>query len=89
MSKYARKVDTNQAEIVDVLHFKGATVEFLKSGGDKPDLLVGYEGVNYLMEVKQPGKYPTDGQIDWITNWAGRAIVVFSWEDALREIGAM
>ena len=87
--RHAARVDANQAEIVAALRAVGATVDWLKSGDDKPDLLVGYRGNNYLLEVKQPGEYPTDGQIGWITNWEGRAKVVFSAEEALREIGAM
>ena len=82
--------DANQAEIVAALEAAGATVQDLHEvGGGCPDVCVGFRGVNYFLEIKQPGHYPRDSQVSWILAWQGRATVVFSAEEALREIGAM
>ncbi len=50
----AANVDRNQPEIVAALRAAGATVEYLHAvGGGCPDLLVGYRGANYVLEVKE------------------------------------
>jgi hypothetical protein len=49
----AAKVDANQREVVAALRGAGATVQLLHAVGEGcPDLLVGYRGGNYLLEVK-------------------------------------
>jgi hypothetical protein len=45
--------DKNEREIVDALRKAGATVTQLNEKG-VPDLLVGYAGRTYLLEVKVP-----------------------------------
>lgn len=89
--RYAAKVDANQGEIVHYLRGVGATVLSLaRLGEDAPDLLVGWRGVDYLLEVKQPGEQPTDGQRHWHRTWNGRAVrVVTSPAEALQAIGAI
>jgi len=48
-----RRVDVNQAAIVRALRESGASVAVLSSvGRGLPDLLVGFQGVNFLLEVK-------------------------------------
>ena len=90
----AAKRDMNEAAIVTALERVGATVERL-SGANIPDLLVGYRGVNVLMEVKQPaGKQGgtshrelLPGQAEWHATWRGAApVVVRSVADALAAI---
>lgn len=89
--RYAAKVDGNHREIVRVLRALGATVLSLAAvGHDAPDLLVGWRCINYLLEVKQPGEQPTDGQRLWHLTWNGRRVkVVTSPDEALRAIGAV
>ena len=54
------RVDANQAEIVAAFRAAGATVLHLHSiGHGCPDLLVGYQGRNLLVEVKT-----ADGKLD-------------------------
>ena len=49
----AAKVDDNQAEIVATLRYVGCSVTSLASiGRGCPDIVVGYNGVNYLLEIK-------------------------------------
>lgn len=81
--------------MVDALERVGATVERL-SAKDAPDLLVGFRGVNTLLEVKQPagkrgGTSHRDllpGQAEWHAAWRGAApVVVRTAEEALAAIG--
>jgi len=89
--RYAAKRDTNEAEIVAVLEKIGATVERLNDAA-LPDLLVGFRGTNFLLEVKVPqtGRL-TEVQKAWWQNvwWSGQRAIVTTTEEALREIGAI
>lgn len=84
----AKKVDLNQIEIVASLRKIGATVQSLATVGNGcPDLLVGFQGINYLMEVKDGDKVPsaqklTPDQIKWHIEWCGEVYIVRSVEDA-------
>lgn len=85
----AAKVDANQKEIVSALRSVGATVEHLHAvGRGCPDLLIGYRGFNYLIEVKDGTKTAsqrrlTPDQVKWHAKWRGQKIVVESVESAL------
>jgi Holliday junction resolvase len=53
MSRYARRKDENQNEIVDALEMAGCAVTDLSRAGDGvTDLLVTRAGKHYLIEVK-------------------------------------
>lgn len=54
MTRYARSRDGNEPEIIAALQDAGATVQKLYGMDGEPDLLVGYEGVTFLIEVKNP-----------------------------------
>jgi hypothetical protein len=85
----AAKVDDNQAAIVDLLRAVGATVESLaRVGNGVPDLLVGFRGVNWLLEVKAPKGALTDDQAGWHPLWRGQVAIVRSADEALKVIGA-
>ncbi len=89
------RVDDNHAEIVRVLRECGMTVESLAAvGGGVPDLLVGWHGRNWLLEVKDGRKVPsarllTPDQQEWHERWRGQRAVVESPEQALRVLGAI
>ncbi len=94
LSRYANQRDANEQLIVDALVGVGASVERL----DTPlDLLVGFRGVNYLLEVKLPlgprggksGSSLTSDQVTFFRTWRGQRCVVRSWNEALMAIGAM
>jgi len=86
------RVDDNQREIVNALRDIGASVLSLATiGGGCPDLVVGYRGTNYLLEVKDGGKSPskrklTKDEENFINNWRGRVAVVYSIDDAIGAI---
>ena len=82
--RWAAKADANQHAIMKALRWKGATVHTLhRVGQGCPDLLVGYRGINLLMEVKSDtGKLTTD-EGRWHRRWKGQVCIVRSTDDAL------
>ena len=86
----AAKVDANQAIITQALRQMGATVQHLHALGQGcPDLLVGWQGVNLLVEIKNGSKPPSKRQLtpdeqEWHDNWRGQVAIVESVEDAVR-----
>ena len=91
----AARVDANQTEIVSALRKVGATVQPLHAVGlGCPDLLVGYRGINYLIEVKDGDKPPskrklTEDQIEWHKNWRGQKAIAENTNQALQVIGVL
>lgn len=87
------KVDINQAKLVaDLRTIPGCKVTHLHSVGmGCPDILVGYRGVNYLLEVKsewaKKGSELTEMQQRWHEGWPGQVAVVWSFSDACEVIG--
>lgn len=91
--RQASKVDENQPEIVAALRKAGASVETLHAVGQGcPDLMVGYRGTNYALEVKDGRKPPsarglTDAQLRWHSLWRGHVQIVNNVDEALAAIG--
>lgn len=89
----AAKVDANQAAIVRALRGLGASVQPLHAvGGGVPDLLVGFQRRNYLIEVKDGSKPPsarilTPAQREWHDGWRGNVAIVKSEEEAATLLG--
>jgi len=92
--RYA-KVDANQTAVVSALRAAGASVQSLASvGKGVPDLLIGFRGVNLLMEVKDGNKPKsaqklTEDQLKWHGQWLGTISIVDSPEAALRALGVL
>ncbi len=82
----SKRRDGNEGPIIAALKAVGASVAQL-SGPNLPDLLVGYCGGNWLLEVKTPKGKLSDGQAIGFARWAGNINVVRSPEEALRRIG--
>ena len=91
MRKYGR-TDSNQTEVVKALRGIGATVHSLAPlGNGCPDVLVGYGGTNWILEIKDGDKPPsarklTDDEKDWHAEWRGTVHVVETVEQALQTI---
>ncbi len=83
------KRDENQTDIVDALRSVGATVlDLADVGRNCPDILAGYKGVNYLMEIKTATGKLTPGQAEFIKEWRGLSVaVVRTVDEAYRVIG--
>jgi len=85
----AKRVDANQAEIVQALRQCGARVlPIHELGQGAPDLLVGIRGVNLLIEVKDGSKPPsrrelTEDEQVWHELWTGQVAVVTSVDEAI------
>ena len=86
--RYAARVDTNQTQIVSALRAAGASVWII---GLPVDLLVGYKGHTFLVEVKTNAKKRLTGlQADFFENWGGSTLCrIDSPEAALRMIGVI
>ncbi len=89
----AAKVDANQEQVVSVLRGYGASVQSLAAvGKGVPDLLVGYRGTNFLLEVKDGKKPPSQTQLtpdqqEWHLQWNGdKPVIVYSPTDAVKAI---
>ena len=84
--RYAARVDANQDQIVSALRAAGAYVWII---GLPVDLLVGFRGQTFLIEIKSGSKRRfTAIQADFFENWSGSTLCrVDSPEAALRMIG--
>lgn len=89
----AAKIDANQNEIVEALRKIGCSVQILSSVGKGcPDILVGRNGMNYLIEIKDGNKPKsaqklTPDQVEWHEKWNGSVVVINSAEQALKIVG--
>lgn len=85
----ASKIDANQPDIVKALRAIGATVAVISTVGQGfPDICVGFRGRNFMIEVKDGKKPPserrlTPDQVDFHTAWRGEVVVVESVEQAI------
>ena len=86
----AAKIDDNQNEIVKALRKAGASVLITSQLKNCFDLLVGYKGVNHIVEIKDGSKPASrrklsEGEIKFMENWrGGKYHVVTSIEEALK-----
>lgn len=94
MSRYARKGDDNQGQVVDALRAAGVTVEpgLSRLGNGAPDLLCGHHGMLFLLEVKDGRKPPsrralTEAEERFHQRWMGYQVyVVESAEEAVEVV---
>lgn len=84
----AARIDANQTQIVSALRAAGAYVWII---GLPVDLLVGYKGHTFLVELKSgPRKRLTKLQADFFEKWCGGTLCrVNDAESALRMIGVV
>lgn len=84
-----KRVDRNQSEIVDALRSIGATVAITSAlGKGFPDLVAGYRGKNYLIEVKDWQKRPSERRLtpdeaEWHQSWRGQVCVIETKDEAI------
>jgi hypothetical protein len=88
----AANLDSNHRDVVLALRAIGCCVQSLASVGmGVPDLLVGYHGINVLLEVKDGAKKPSErvltrAESGWHSVWAGQVSVVETPEEAQLEV---
>lgn len=91
----ANRVDGNQKLIVELLRRLGASVLLLSRVGDGcPDILVGYNGMNALVEIKDGSKSPSGQKLtlresQFHEMWLGHICVVRHEGEALELFYAM
>lgn len=88
MIRRAARIDANQTEVVSALRAAGAYVWII---GLPVDLLVGYKGHTFLVEIKNGSrKRLTALQEDFFNNWSGSSLArIDGPEAALRMIGVI
>jgi hypothetical protein len=86
--RYASRRDANEAAIITALQAAGADVWVI---GLPVDLLVGYKGHTFLVEVKNgPKRRLTALQADFFESWRGGTLARIDGPDgALRMIGVL
>lgn len=95
MKRRAARVDANQGDVVDALRAIGCSVALTHAaGGGFPDLVVGVDGINLLIEVKDGKKPPserklTKDQVLFHAQWRGQIAVVKNVAEALQLIGSI
>lgn len=86
----AKRTDSNQAQIVEVLRQVGASVQSLHTlGRGVPDLLVAYQGQTFLIECKTETGELTKYQKKWINTWQAPVIIAHTADEALKGIGVI
>lgn len=95
MTSYARRIDSNQNEIVRLFRKLGAKVQILSHvGRGCPDLLIMYNKKLHLVEVKD-GSKPlsaqklTDDEQKFISIWSDVVTIVRCQEDAILLLRSM
>jgi hypothetical protein len=88
MLRTASRVDANQASIVRTLRAVGASVLHVHQLKNCFDILVGYRGRTFLMEIKTSEKEKlTEGEAEFQRTWRGSTYhIVYSPDQAIRII---
>ena len=82
------RVDKNQQQIVSALRKLGCSVAITSDvGSGFPDVIVGYNGRNYLIEIKSSKGKLRKSQEDFRDKWVGQWAVCYSLEEVLKVIG--
>lgn len=86
----AGRIDENQGRVVQALRKIGASVAITSgAGAGLPDLLCGFHGETFLIELKNGDKVPsakklTPAEQHFVANWKGRPVkIVESPEEAV------
>ena len=81
------RADTVQAAIVAALRGTGHSVQILSQVGDgTPDLLVGRNRLNILLETKTGAGKLSARQAIWHKEWKGQVATVWDVPDALEAV---
>ena len=83
-----KRVDANQPEIVAALRHAGCSVQHLHEiGRGCGDILVGYRGRNYCLEIKSAKGKLTPAEAEWHRDWQGHIAIIRTIREALAEVG--
>jgi len=90
----AKKTDRNHQEIIRALRAAGASVfSTHEIGRGFPDAVIGYRGLNFLIEIKDGTLPPfrkrlTEQEQGFFDLWRGQVCVIENVDEVLRMIGA-
>ena len=80
-----RRKDGNQDIIVAALRKVGASVVITHTlGHGMVDIIAAFMGVNYLIEIKQPGETLTPDEQAFFEAWHGQKAIAYSPEEAIK-----
>ena len=92
MTRRAARKDENQNEIVAALTRIGCVVHDTSGAGNGfPDIVCGYRGRNYLLEIKNPEGSPaqrklTPKQHKFHAEWKGQLKIVTTVDEAINAV---
>lgn len=87
--KHFRRADKNQSAVVAYLRRFHVRVAITNQVGfGFPDLVCSFQGYNFLVEVKQPGRQLRPDQVKFHNNWDGPIHMVETGTQALQIITA-
>ena len=90
-----KRTDSNQTQLVKDLRSLGCSVLILSNVGKGcPDILIGLNGKNLLLEIKDGSKPPskrklTEHEAKFFNTWKGQVALVSSFDEALKLIGTV
>lgn len=89
----AAKIDANQNKVVEALRgIPGVTIAITSQlGGGFVDFILGYKGVNYMIELKDGDKPPsqrklTEDEEKFHRQWKGQISVCSSFDDVFKVV---
>ena len=85
-----KRTDSNHAEIIKALR-KIPNLSVFSThevGKGFPDIVIGYKGINYLIEIKDGNKPPsarklTDSEVKFHQDWKGQIKIVNNLDEVL------
>lgn len=86
---FAKRIDRNQNEIVQFFRNSGFSVAITSGlGAGFPDVVLGFQGCNFLVEIKDGNKPPsaqklTDAESKFFDQWKGQVCIINSIEAAI------
>jgi hypothetical protein len=88
-----KRTDSNHAEIIKALR-KIPNLSVFSThevGKGFPDIVIGYKGINYLIEIKDGKKSPsqrklTDAELDFHLSWNGQIDTIKNFDELLQII---
>lgn len=80
LNRYAKRRDANEPEIIKALEKIGCSILQV----DPVDLIVGYRGKNFLLEVKTVKGKLEPSQVVLLETWRGQYRIVRTPEEAIK-----
>lgn len=89
MTERTKRRDANQKQIIRDLERAGVSVKDTSQLSGFLDIVCGYHSKNYLFEIKDPAKVPsqrklTPAEKKFHDRWKGRVDIILCAEDALK-----